>query len=289
MPDLNEGAKLGIFDINGTLHTREDGVVSSVLTGFDNLHDLGIATTIITGRGLLRARSLLSQQHWPRIVSPGMPVSVENGSRLLDQDGRELVHRQLSEAEIKSVIGYLATLSHGIDGIAYDTRDSMAKSKVWLSPDGSQANYEKSNGSFAEYTFDSLTMFRDRIIDDQAGMLRIVADPEICIEVSGNLKSQGINAVLNQNEVNVLAEGVSKASGARDLADYVGVPLSDTMLAGDDFNDLEMLRLNGGTRLFVGSSIAERLLPASVLRIDSPEALGNYLAAATVARGASSL
>lgn len=62
----------------------------------------------------------------------------------------------------------------------------------------------------------------------------------------------------------------------RDLSELTGVSLTDIFVAGNDFNDLPMLRMPVGRKYFVGKKLEEI---RGVSYVSSPNELGNCLGA----------
>jgi hydroxymethylpyrimidine pyrophosphatase-like HAD family hydrolase len=267
--------RLGVFDINGTIHTGIDGIPNTIQDGFKNLQAKSILSTIITGRETLRAQELLGA-HWDSIVSEGMPVAVENGARLVDQGGNNLRFHQLGKATIDATLEAVEAAEDEVNYVGYAPQDPSSKSVLWLPEHGSSDEYLAANGTkHIEIVRGSLSHIAMRLGDDSACMLRVGSSSPEVFEL---LKDT--NAVLNESEINVLANGVDKATGVIDIAEHVSVPLSGILVAGNDHNDLPMLNLPVLERIFITSGFLEHVgLDTPALNLNSPGELGEYLCA----------
>ncbi len=267
-----ESPRLGIFDINGTIHTDARGVPQEVRDGFRNLHNNNVVTTIATGRGLRRARELLGED-WSNIVSSGVPVSVENGGRLVTQDGRNLRYHQMGRTTAASALDVVHANLAEIKFVAYYPKEPDKEAVLWT-PNGdatkARTEFITRHGEPGKSMNGSLPKLARRIVDDQACMLIVN------FHTSGmEGVFTGTNMVVNGPELNVLEDGVSKGKGVEDIAGVLGVPLVDVVVAGNDYNDIPMFALPVGGKLLVGGTVTETI--PGLIRLPTPEALGCYL------------
>lgn len=267
-----ERPKLGIVDINGTIHTDKDGISPKIRTGFRHLWDSHVITTVATGRGLRRSGELLGSD-WKNIVSTGAPVSVENGGRLATQDGRNLRYHQMGLTTTESALNVVSTHLADVKFVAYYPKQPDQGAVLWTpSSDATAARAEfiKRHGEPSELRNRSLPELARKIAEDQACMLIVN------FHIPGMEEAfSDANMVVNGPELNVLEHGVSKGKGVEDIADVTGIPLVDIFVAGNDHNDVPMLVLPVGRKLLVGDTVTKNM--PNVVRLSSPEALGDYL------------
>jgi HAD superfamily hydrolase (TIGR01484 family) len=263
--------QLGVFDINGTLCTGKDGLTDTIKNGFKNLRAQSIQTTVVTGRGTGGAKALLGDD-WDKIVSPGMPIGVENGARLVAEDGSNLRFHRIKKTTLDAVIDATLLADGAVDYLAYTPQEPGAKDVLWLPKGKSPKEYLLANGRHVEIMDESVTRFAARVGCDKACMLRVgTQSPEV------NGLFEGMNFFLNQTELNVLPDGVNKATGVTDIAEYAGVALSRVLVAGNDYNDLPMLDLPVARKIFIPDTPELRPSSADVISLASPQELGAYL------------
>lgn len=267
-----EKIKLGIVDINGTIHTDAHGISQQVRAGFKHLRDSNVVTTIATGRGLRRAGELLGED-WHNIVSSGAPVSVENGGRLATQDGKNLRYHRMGQTTTESALDVVNANLAEVKFVAYYPKQPDQGAVLWTPNGGATAartEFLRRHGEPGEVRNHSLPELARKIAEDQACMLIVNFHTPGMEEVFSDA-----NMVVNGPELNILEHGVSKGKGVEDIADATGIPLDDIFVAGNDHNDVPMFVLPVGRKLLVGDTVTENI--PDVVRLPRPEALGNYL------------
>ncbi len=260
---------IGIFDINGTIQDRE-GVPKQITEAFKEMGRRGLRTTVATGRGVVRAKELLGEA-LPTVVSPGMPVSVENGGRLSTLDGKNLIYHTLSSDVRTSTLDILSAQQSDIEFAAYYPRDSRRGISLWTPTGNVPSSFTKRHGDFDELHTDTVADLEKRMAEDEACMV-IVKPQDIALAEA----FQGANVEINEGELNVLNAGINKGQGVLDIAEFTGVSLDEIMVAGNDHNDKSMLELPVGGKLFVGGNSVD-LSDDRIIRFDTPSSLGNYL------------
>lgn len=260
---------VGIFDINGTIQDKE-GVPEQVSDAFRAMGHSGLRTTIATGRGINRAKELLGDT-LPLVVSPGMPLSVENGGRLTTRDGANITYHTLSGDVQTNALDILQAEQGEVEFAAYYPRDNKRGIVLW-SPNGDVPDsFIQRHGMFGELHSDSILDLAKRIKDDEACML-IIKPRDIAMATA----FRDANVEINEGELNVLNHGVNKGQGVLDIAEFTGMPLDALMVAGNDHNDVSMLSLPVGRKFFVGDNEIN-LHDEKIIRVSTPVLLGDFL------------
>lgn len=267
-----EKLRLGIVDINGTIHTDTRGISQPIRSGFKQLHDTSVITTVATGRSLKRAGELLGRD-WGTIVSVGAPVSVENGGRLITQSGQNLRYYPMHHSTIESALDVVSNNLSEVSFVAYYPKQPDQGAVLWTPNGGADAAREEFIQRHGEPEItDSrpLSELARKLEEDTSCMLIV------------NFKSSGMeeafanaNIVVNGPELNVLETGISKGKGVEDIADVLQMPLNTVFVAGNDHNDIPMFALPVRKKLLVGDIVKETM--PDVIQVQTPEALGAYL------------
>ncbi|HEX5797380.1 MAG TPA: HAD family hydrolase [Candidatus Saccharimonadales bacterium] len=264
-----EKIRLGVFDVNGTIHTDATGIPGEIKAGFENLHEQGIGTTIITGRGLSTARALLGHD-WPIIVSEGLPASTENGSRLISADGKVVRHHPLSDDEVVALADGIKDASESIRYLAYHPLDTEAGAVLWATGLKPVDDFAKRHGSYERFHSSWENLISD-LVKDQVSMVIIGGDKSAAEALAGS------NVIINGTELNVLSAGVDKARGIEDIVEHLDLDLSEAIVAGNDHNDLSMLALDVGRSIFVEGALDKSPLAEGLEVVEDTQGLGQYL------------
>jgi HAD superfamily hydrolase (TIGR01484 family) len=266
-----ERLSIGIVDINGTIHTNQEGVSKSVVESFKYLWTKGITTTIVTGRGFRRSRELLGESG-DKIITRIMPISVENGGRLITQEGKNIKYYPLTPSEIKSILDVVQTQTDKIDFIGYYPQNPNDKAVVWSQNCDPTNEFSKRHGNFFEITKLTLPELTQRIEQDKPCMLIVKLNTPKIKDLF-----YGTNMVVNETELNFLSAGINKGTGVKDISELMDVPLSRVFVAGNDHNDYPMMRLDVGKKFFVGDNTEGLKNIADIVNLCTPNDLGNYL------------
>lgn len=294
MATENPTIKLRAADVDGTL-TENKQIPLAILEGYRMLATEGVATTVISGKGLQRIKDTLGTA-LGTIVSPETtPIGTETGARIVrtnaNTTGENLVYYPLA---IEDIISTLQLADTGaIDFLAYYPEDPRQKCVMWT-PNTSEAyalNLQQKFGHFADVsTADtlSLTQLEKRMREERPCMLAVKATDNTLMQ---SVLPNGLNAVFNEGFLDVLPQGVHKALGLMHIADILGIPLDQTGFMGNDFNDQQALSLEGIGEAVVVGQYGEVLVaqlghtPENLVRVATPTELGEYLQANPTRRG----
>lgn len=263
--------ELAAFDVDGTIKNKQ-GIPNEILEGFSHLRARKIHTTILTGRGLSRLQETL-YGYWHALVTPDVPLCLENGGRLVDSEGRRnLSYSPLSISEIEAITPHLT--QEYIRFLAYFPEELKDKAVVWCPTEQSIGDIGSKLGHFAKIICEPIDKLMQRIIVDHPCMLNLQLS-------NSGVRSElplGLNLAFNEGVLNMNAEGVNKAQALDKISNYTSIPYESILVAGNDENDLPMLKLGVGQKIFVGNPFDKSYkLPVGISLVDNPQALGRYL------------
>lgn len=85
-----------------------------------------------------------------------------------------------------------------------------------------------------------------------------------------------VEHVYNSNHCIITTKEITKGSGLINLANHLNISLDDILIAGDDYNDIDMFRISVGWKIAVGDKCLE-LSELSTSRVDSSVELNELL------------
>lgn len=276
------GKKLAIFDIDGTI--AEKGVISEeVREGLLHLQELGFLTTVSTGRGYIRAKEALGS-NFDDLISDDSFMIVEHGTKVVDKKGSVIRADYFKEEELDHVIDFCRSNQDMIRVVWFMSPHPAQPVQVWCKyPEDLAAETEK-RGHYAEpfhCTFDEL---RERLSAFPTSSISVKLEPFISVE---NLKlhftRSEIDVVFQDGMMEFLRNIADKSKAILFLEKHFNVSVSDMLVAGNAINDVDMLNLEAGRRVLVGTGPATDVILGhlknveKVIRVDSPNDLGAYL------------
>lgn len=272
-----EKIKLGIFDIDGTIRIKEK-IPREIVKGFNSLWESGVITTVATGRGYVRVREILGN-FFPKIISQGAPIGVENGGRILNNKGDVNIHYfPLTEEEIRSSL--LLMNEKNIKFIVYYPENVLQKPVLWTHSNDVASEVYPRYSYFSDIVVSSKSDIERKMKKDKPCMITIkpksldLFRDLISQKFAGDVESGSVS--LNSTEVTINRSGITKAMTVKTIAEYYQKPLEEVLVAGNDQNDYPMLSLPVGKRFIVGKFLSG-MLTVPVTSVKNPQRLGSAL------------
>lgn len=254
--------KLLAFDLDGTLiaaHQAISHFTKSVLT---RLRERGILSTIATGR-ILPAVTAFADD-----LEIDIPLILSNGGILQNRRGELTAFTALPLDVIQDTIRVAAHLQR--DLVIYICEDIyVLRNNDNISPTyGKMSAYLHEVGSW-DAIADKLPGANKCVIVDQTTEQNLVEAEAALREM---LDGRAVTLRSSKALLEVQPNGITKASGLRQLADALGISLEQVIAFGDYDNDAEMLQA-AGLGVAVGEATPACLASADLL-VAAPEADG---------------
>jgi Cof subfamily protein (haloacid dehalogenase superfamily) len=245
MEDAFKTIKLIAIDIDGTLLTPEGQITPRTRAAIRAAQQAGVIVTLATARRYGGAQAVAEA------LGIELPLIVYDGTLIVSHPTRTILASQTLEPELaRQAIEIFQR--HHVQPVVHPCENGRCVAEeVWTGP------AEDDNPGLALY----LTAAAERVkrmpslvLNARATQaLRVVAFaeketiegmlPEITgLDCTWNFAPQGS---YGSAELAILAAGCSKASGVATLAARYQIALEQVMALGDNYNDIEMLRMAG--------------------------------------------
>jgi len=261
----------GFFDLDGTTIDENGRVYDGLSEALDSRH---FVKTIITARGYTRFCNITANN--PCLaVTPGMPVGLENGARIIDGETYDnIYHHPLSADERSAICDYIAT-AEDLRYVTFHPRKSRPMMVLW-SPDPDEAGcLRQANSHIADvFTSDKGALFK-MIKQHSPGMVT-------CHTYSNEWRDlpEITTSYSSGTTVSFMPQGPTKGTAVQMIAEMKGLDLGSAMAAGNDCNDISMLSLEElGHPVVVGdmSAVMEAYLPDRTVYVHDPRQLGSFI------------
>ncbi len=247
------------IDLDGTLLNSEKEISQENLKAIETAEKSGIKVTIFTGRSLIAAEEYLNA------ISSDIPGVFQNGAFISTIKSRRVIKKiTLSRRCAQEIIS--AAKRYDLFVILFtnfiETPD-MVHDKEW--PEGS--NY---TGYFERNAY-RMVKVSDIIncVGEEVSEISIVGDFEKIKAAQREIKCTDYTMILstlfsNNNEafVECFGPGCGKERAFEFLIEFLGIQRSQTAFIGDNYNDLEVLKV-AGYPIVMGNSYA----PQELLKI----------------------
>lgn len=221
-------------DLDGTLLTSASVVSARTRTALDAARARGIHVVPVTARQPIGLRAIAADaafDGWALCSNGAFATHLTDGRLLFAEELPSDVIRPLAEALRESIPGLLfASVREG--------------GETFVAQDGYAAVAEFTDHKREPQSMGGVPL--DQVLS--APSLKLVIRhpelaPAVLFDTLRDLGLSGFEATLSGAPfVEVMAEGVTKATGLARLCEHLGISRSDVVAFGDALNDVEMLR-----------------------------------------------
>jgi HAD superfamily hydrolase (TIGR01484 family) len=273
---------LALFDVDGTISINGE-IPEEVIKGIRHLKGMGYVTTISTGRGYVRAKEALGSL-FDEIVAPEALMIVEHGSKIVNREGKVVFANYFEESEIDHIIDFTRANIDIYRLMWFNPSDLTRKVQVWCYNHNELESEIKKRGHYADVFSDSISDLRDRLLEQPVSNVTLKLKDYVKVD---NLKLHftrtSTNVIFVDGNMEFIRNSVDKAIAVAYLLKEYGLEESSLLLAGNAINDVEMLNVEAGKRILVGSGEMSNTVLSylekrdEVIRVNTPVDLGNYL------------
>jgi len=225
--------RLVALDLDGTV-VAPGGIVSErVLRAIAQAREAGIATSIVTGRMYHSAQPFLAR------LGIDAPLVCYQGAGIYDAvSGNVLRHIPLPTTVTTEILDYARRTQCHVQLYAEGTS--------FVEQRNAYADIYAAVSGIAPTVVDSLaSAFADQVSTKAV----LVAEPERAMRIAEELRLLcGDRAYVTRSNpefVEILAPRVDKGDALRFVAEYLHIPLHETMSVGDSWNDVPLLEAAG--------------------------------------------
>lgn len=274
--------KLAIFDIDGTIAVKGK-IPPSVIEGLKHLNSIGYLTTVSTGRAYRRMRDALGAD-FEQVISPDALIVLEHGTKIVHRDGRVVQADYFGPAEIDHFVDFVHANAAMVRFVMFATPDPEAPYELWVMEGEDMEALKKERSSYANIFTCSYEELKERMHTFQISHALAKLQSFVVVD---NLKLRftrsSLDAIFMDSYIQFVGSLSDKAKAIAYLEEFHEIKVKDMLIAGNGINDVDMLNLVAGKRILVGTD--EQAVPVlghierhdSVIRIESPAALGDYL------------
>ena len=230
--------KILFLDLDGTLLNDAKEITEENLTAIQKAIDVGHAVVVTTGRP---RGGIVAQINALRLNRPGCYAIAANGATIYDTYTGEVIYENGVSREYLRY-AFDEAYKFGVHPQTY-TRDAVLA--------------EHDNAELQYYC--NLVKMSYEIVEDVSVALDYDPIKMLFIHLDDRSKLEAFRAHVEpwyqerqlevffscDRHLEFLPQGVNKGSGVRFLSEYLGVPIENTLAAGDAENDISMLQAVG--------------------------------------------
>ncbi|CUP01549.1 MULTISPECIES: HAD family hydrolase [Hungatella] len=222
--------KLVVSDIDGTIIEGREPFPEILTKAVKRLADCGIDFTFASGRLPCRIEPYME------MLGVKAPVIACNGTLLYD--GKRVIssHRfrlGLLHPMIDKALERDMTVLYAVEGTEY----CIQETEVVKRKRRERGAYHEIR-KIQETEWESLLVDKVNIMDERERIGDL--EDEVCV-----LRKEVSVTHYGQQGLEIVKAGYSKATGLREIAEYLGIELSEIMTVGDNENDNDFLRISG--------------------------------------------
>lgn len=230
--------KLVVTDMDGTFLNSKEEISEENLKIVKELNKRGILFSIATGRLDTMIKPYLRQ------IGNNNPIISCNGALVRNISKGEFYHAQIiKEIEFKKVID-ICKANNLVFAVycEYTVYSECIEGRI--------KHYVDRNESLCEEDKVAIKIVKNIYTDIEEKIFKVLVandSPELLEQVSGELnKIHGIEAYKSSsNLLDIMAEGVTKGTALKDLAEILKIKREEIIAIGDNHNDISMLEYAG--------------------------------------------
>lgn len=204
----NKKFKVAMFDIDGILNEHGGNILESSKIAIKKLRKLGVRVCFASGK---HAWYIQGGLVWSGLLEKDTIIIGENGGVIFDPHSRKNIVEDKFLGDVRKLRSIFYNLYSSKEGFL-----KFAGMTVWEEPKESLFNLYPQN------------------ISD---VPRLAKNLKEILEIN-NLN---LYCVENPDSVDVIQEGINKATGIKRVCDWFGITMDDIVAFGDSYNDTEML------------------------------------------------
>ena len=232
--------KLCIFDVDGTLYDlKSHRILDSTVVALKKLQENGIKIAVATGRCHYGLGKTLNDLNFDYIIGC-------SGATLVDKDWNVLYRNDLSIEDVNKINEFC--IEHEA-GLIWKFADHMY---VYDHTEKINLYEGQINSDIGKEPFIDCPT-KDRHLVDIPQSASVHADPEEIKRVFGDSKTLDFLQYYKDG-FDVVVKGNNKGDGIRHLSEITGISLSEIMVFGDNYNDIEMFEV-AGTKIAMGNAV----------------------------------
>lgn len=274
--------KLAIFDIDGTIAVQGK-ILPSVIMGLKHIQSLGFLTTVSTGRAYRRVRDALGED-FEDVISSEALIIVEHGTKIVHRDGRVVQADYFGAIEVDHFVDFIRANEDMIRFIVFATPEPEQPHQLWVKKGENIEAIRQERSRYADVFCCSYEELKERMHTYQISHFQAKLQDFIVVE---NLKlhftRSSMDVVFMDGYMQFIGNVSDKAKAITYLEQFHETAVKNMLIAGNGINDVDMLNLEAGRRILVGTDeqagnvIGHLKSFEEVIRVNSPEDLGAYL------------
>lgn len=249
--------KILLFDLDGTLLGSDKSISPLTLNSIEKCKDKGFLIGVSTARSEINSLKFLKE------VEPDIIIS--SGGALVSYKGKNIYKAEFSLEETKRIIGLARELGGQLIEITVDT----VNCHYW--------NYSKNpledDPTWGDTTYSDYIDFNEKSL-------------KICVELGDEDRAKKLAEQIEHCHYVRFSDGnwfkFSKSTGTKDkgiieLSKFLNIDLNDIVAFGDDFADIEMLKICG-KGIAMGNAIeAVKAIADEVIDTNDNDGIAKYL------------
>ena len=237
--------RLVAMDLDGTLLDANKEVYSGIFPYLEKLKSNGILYTIATGRGFQSARK------YAKILKIELPVVALDGT--LVRTSERILHRvQLEYEDILKIRDSLRFVRKPVFVVFYNQNDALVPLAT------------RHDVDLSRWDAKPIYLSWEELISKKPLRCFVVADYDVLARIKKSLDNNSNNLrtdvfpseVYGYYYLDIKPKNANKGIGLRVLKEYLNLESSQTIVIGDNYNDLEMF-MEAGVRIALANAVPE--------------------------------
>ncbi|WP_313237524.1 Cof-type HAD-IIB family hydrolase [Sporosarcina ureae] len=221
---MNQDQKIVFFDLDGTLMNHDKTILDSTKQSLAALRDKGIYTVICTGRAPLMFKWLLEELSFDSYISM-------NGQHVV-LDGEIIYSNPMKPEVIQQLTDYAHKQGHGLTYSTFESFVTNVKEHPLVQEGTARLKIPYPPVDPEVYSHSDVNQ------------VQIYSTPKETEKYMELFKDYTFIR-WDENSVDMLPEGASKAIGIQKMLEHMNIPIENSYAFGDGANDMQMIETVG--------------------------------------------
>lgn len=199
-----------------------------------------------TGKGYLGMRECLESFEFKG------PMSCENGALITFLDGKTVLKHTMENKKLIDLVYDM--IKQGVDSISFCNLNTY-KYIFWLNNNIVLRDY-----FYAEYITHTKENFLIKMLESEVVRLIVKTSKKFDIE---KYKKDFDISVSADEFYSITAKGINKKTAACEICRYLNTSLSELIVVGNDYNDIDMFSIGEAMKISIGNTCPKELISKS--------------------------
>lgn len=225
--------KIVFSDVDGTLLSSNHTLLDSTIYSIKRLKEICIPFVIVSGRGPSGIYPILDEYNF------SCPIISFSGAHIADEKRNTIFFNGFSKEIARNVIDF-------VEKNKFDCSWNIYSETEWIVKDKNDERIKREERIVKDTTIEgNIDSLKDNC---DVGKILLICNPNDILYIEDKLKNEFKDLSIFKSSnilIEIMQKGVNKGNAIKYICDLWNIPLKDVIAFGDNYNDIDMLKVAG--------------------------------------------